>query len=503
MRISQHKAGVMLSYLSQGIHILSGLVYTPIMLRLLGQSEFGLYQLVHSVVAYLGLLSFGFASSYLRFYSRAKADGDADEVAGLNGMYMTIFLVIAAVSLVCGGIMTANIRAVFGDGLLPEEYPTARVLMALMVFNLALTFPNSVFDAFTSAHERFFFQKLLSVLQNVLNPFLTLPLLLMGYGSVAMVLVTTALTVTKLGVNAWFSLTKLGVCFRFRGFRWDLLAEMWGFTFFIFLNLIIDQINWNVDKFLLGRMAGTTAVAVYGLGGQINSMYGQAGRSVASVFLPRVNRMVSERRGDRELTELFTRVGRIQFLVLGLVLSGFVFFGRPFMGFWGGKGYEESYWVALWLIVPITVPLMQDLGIEIQRAKNMHRTRSVVYFVIAVCNVAISIPLIRFFGPTGAAVGTAIALTVGAILFMNWYYHNRIGLDMVFFWKSIASILPGLILPCILGAAMQRIPMDSIPVLGLCILGYTAVYAGSMYRFGMNPSERRLLSGPVRKLLRK
>ena len=53
MRINQRKAGVMLSYTSEAVKILSSLLYTPIMLRLLGQSEYGLYSLVHSVVAYL------------------------------------------------------------------------------------------------------------------------------------------------------------------------------------------------------------------------------------------------------------------------------------------------------------------------------------------------------------------------------------------------------------------------------------------------------------------
>ena len=87
----------------------------------------------------------------------------------------------------------------------PEEYPTARILMSLMVANLALTFPNSVFDSFTSANERFFFQKLLVVFQNFLNPFLTLPLLIMGYGSIGIVCITTFLTVTKLLINMWYS----------------------------------------------------------------------------------------------------------------------------------------------------------------------------------------------------------------------------------------------------------------------------------------------------------
>ena len=53
MKIDQRKAGVLLSYAGEIIKILVNLVYTPIMLRLLGQSEYGLYQLVYSVVSYL------------------------------------------------------------------------------------------------------------------------------------------------------------------------------------------------------------------------------------------------------------------------------------------------------------------------------------------------------------------------------------------------------------------------------------------------------------------
>ena len=173
MLINQKKAGVILSYISEGIKVISGLVYTPIMLRLLGQSEYGLYQLVYSVVSYLSLLSFGFTASYIRFYSRAKAKNEEDEVRRLNGMFMIIFLIIAIICILCGAVMVGNIELIFGDGLTPEEYPTARILMSLMVANLALTFPNSVFDSFTSANERFFFQKLLVVFQNFLNPFLT------------------------------------------------------------------------------------------------------------------------------------------------------------------------------------------------------------------------------------------------------------------------------------------------------------------------------------------
>lgn len=500
---NQRQAGVILSYLAQAIQILSGLIYTPIMLRILGQNEYGLYQLVFSVVSYLSLLSLGFGTAYMRFYSRAKAADDEDEIGRLNGMFLLIFLVIAGICLICGAAMVAKIETIFATGLTREEYPKARVLMALMTVNMAMTFPNSVFEGFTTAHERFFFQKILIVLQNLLNPFITLPLLLLGYGSIAMVCVSTLLTLSKLIVNVLYCYKKLCIRFIFKGFKFGLLREMWIFTFFIFLNQIVDQVNWNIGKFLLGRLAGTAAVAVFGLGAQINTMYLQFSTAVSNVFVPKVNRIVATTNSNDELTGVFTKVGRVQFIIMGLILSGFVFFGKPFMQFWGGTGYENSYYVTLLLIIPVTVPLIQNLGVEIQRAKNMHKARAVVYICMAFANVLMSIPLINAFGEIGAAIGTCISLILGNILFMNWYYHARIGLNMIVFWKSIAGFIPALLIPCIGGFGIVRlISIDSVLSLMVFIGIYTGLYCASMYFVGMNSDEKQMVVGIIKRFRR-
>ena len=502
--ISQRKAGVILSYTGELVKILVSLVYTPIMLRLLGQSEYGLYQLVYSVVSYLSLLSLGFGSSYLRFYSRYKAQKDEDGVAKLNGMFMIIFCSISVICVLCGIVMIGNIRSIFGTGLTDGEYDTAKVLMGLLIINLAMTFPNSVFNCSITAHEKFLFQKVLILFQNLFSPFLTLPLLIMGYGSVGMVSVTTFLTFAVLLSNMFYCFKKLHIRFEFHRLQIGLLKEMWVFTFFIFLNQIIDQVNWSVDKFLLGRLAGTTAVAVYGVGGQINTLYLQFSTSISNVFVPKVNRIVAESDDNEQLTKLFTKVGRIQFIVLGLILSGFVFLGKPFIDVWAGDGYGASYNVALLLIIPVTVPLVQNLGIEIQRAKNMHRARSIVYLFIAVANVFISIPLIKLMGPAGAALGTAISLCAGNILFMNWYYHSRMGMNMFYFWKEIAKFIPALIAPTIVGIVIMKFAhVSGLLHIGLYAIAYTAVYGLSMYFLGMNAEEKQLIMGPINKILRK
>ena len=102
MKVNQLKTGVILSYVSMFLSNIIAIVYTPIMLRILGRSEYGLYTLVNSVVGYLGLLSFGFDSTYVRYFSVYKARGDNETTAKLNGMFLTVFSAIAAITVIAG-----------------------------------------------------------------------------------------------------------------------------------------------------------------------------------------------------------------------------------------------------------------------------------------------------------------------------------------------------------------------------------------------------------------
>ena len=501
MKINQLKVGAMLSYATQGIHILTGLLYTPVMLKLVGQSEYGLYQLVTSVVSYLSLLSLGFNAAYMRFYSRYKVEKNEQGLARINGMFLSFFVIISTICLLCGGVMVANIRTVLGDGLTIEELERARILMSLMVINMAISFINSVFNCYINAHERFFFQKIVDFFRVLLNPFLTLPLLIMGFGSIGMVVISTVLTTYSLVMHIYYSFKKLKMKFLFNNFEFKLLKEMWIFTFFIFINMIVDRLNWSVDQFLLGRMLGTTSVAIYGIAGQLNTMFMLFAGAVTAVFVPRVNMLVAKENDNNTLLELFTKVGRIQFIILVLAISGYVLFGKEFIHLWVGNGYEESYIIGLFLMMPLTIPLIQNLGIEIQRAKNMHKARSVVYLFIAVSNIFISIPCIKHWGTSGAAVGTAVSLLVGNGIFMNYYYHAKIKLNMFYFWKNIAGFFPAVAISVVAGVLIKKVmPTEKLLFFICAIVLYIAIYCLSMWCLGANTYEKNLIKKPIKKI---
>ena len=502
--MNQKKAGVLLSYGQTVLSTLISLVYTPVMLRLLGQSEYGLYTLVNGFISNLSLMSFGLGSAYVRYYSRAEVSDGEDGVARINGMFMVIFLVIGAMSLVVGGILVANVHNIFAAKLTMKEIETARVLMALLVVNIAASFPCSVFTSYITAKERFFFQRMVSMIRTVLNPIVMLPLLLMGLGSVSLVLVTLVLSVVTDVSSAYYCFKKLRMRLTFGRFDFRLLREMGGFSFFIFLNMIIDQINWTVDTTLLGIISGTAATAVYGVGSQLHRYYMTLSTSISGVFTPQINRIVARGESDDALTALFTRVGRIQFMLLMLVFTGFAFVGEPFIRAWGGGEYEGAYPIAMMLMAPVTVPLIQNIGIEIQRAKNKHQFRSKVYFIMALFNVAISIPLGMRWGGFGCAMGTGISMIVCNGFVMNWYYHRHIGLDMKAFWASILRIVPSFVPPVLLGALAVRLhAFEGYGGVLLFALPYSIAYGVSVYLLAMNESERALVRGMARRIARR
>lgn len=502
MKVDQKKMGVILSYISLAVTVITGLLYTPIMLRILGQNEYGLYQLVSSVVAYLSLLNLGLTGSYIRFYTKEKYEGDADGEAKLNGMFLLVFLAISIIATVIGAILLFNIH-ILGDKYSSEEYQTATFLMVFMLVNIIISFPNGLFVAYMSANERFVFPRSIMIITNIAIPLINLPVLYWGYGSRGLVVISTFMAVICFLMNIAYCVVKLHMQFCFHGFRSGLLKELMGFTFFIFLSDIVDQLNTNVDKFLLGRILGPVSVAIYSVGFNLKTYYTQISWAIPEVFVPQFNRLVEERK-DEELDEMFIKVGRVSNLVLAPVILGFILYGKEFIFLWAGKDYHEAYYVTVILMLAAYVPSIQSIGVNIQNAMNKHKVRSWVYFAIAVINVLVSIQLIPKFGVIGTSLGTLFANILGNIIFMNIYYHKEMGLNMFAFWKAIFRFVPALMLSAVGGILIGRVFMGSGWLnLGIQIILFMMLYFVFMWYLGMNQDEKELLIGVKRKFIKK
>lgn len=499
--MNQIKAGVVLNYVTLGLNNLVGLLYIPYMLRMLGQTQYGLYSLAASIIAYLTLMDMGFGNAIIRYTAKLRAERKQDEQYSMFGMFIILYSVIGLISLIVGFVLYFNVDGMFGRTMDGEELRIVRIILLLLLFNLAVSFPLGIFGGIMSAYERFVFPKVVSICRIALNTLVMIALLAMGYKAITMVVVQTAFNIASLVLNTWYCFHKIGIRVKFT--RWDFgfLKEIMVYSFWILLNAVMDRLYWSTGQFVLGATVSAVAIAVFALAIQLETMYMSFSTAISGVFLPRVTAMVTKNCNNKEVSDLFIRTGRLQYIVLAFILTGFIIFGREFVILWGGLDYAGSYPIALLFMGVLTVPLIQNLGITILQARNQMKFRSQLYIVIALASLAGQIILAQYYGAMGCAVAIAAALFLGQGLILNIYYHRVQKIDIVRFWKEIIamSLAPGLL--CLAALYLKSLyGLHGWLQLGIAIALYTIVYLPVCYYFSINSYEKNLVVDILRRL---
>lgn len=507
MEVNQIKVGAFLSYVIIALNNVIGLLYTPFMLRMMGQTEYGLYSLVASVVAYLTVLDFGFGNAIVRYTAKFRAEGNKEKQYEVFGIFLILYSAIGLITFLIGLVIYNNVDALFKVTMSFEEMRKVRIMLLLMICNLAFSFPMSIFGSIITAYENFIFQKVINLFRIILNPVVMIAMLLMGYRAIGMVVIVTVFNVLTLLINAWYCFYKLKIRVKVvRGsFDWIFLKEVSIYSFWIFLNAIMDRIYWDSGQFILGVYTGVSIVAVYAVALQLVNIYKGFSTAIAGLFLPRITAMVTtNNEGDGQISDLFIKTGRLQYIVMAFILSGFVVFGKYFIIFWAGPDYVEAYYIALILFVPLFIPLIQNIGITILQAKNKMKFRSILYAMLSVASLGISVPLAKQYGGIGCAIGTALALVIGQIIIMNIYYHRKVGLDMIEFWKEIGrmSVVP-VLLCSVSFLLLQYIQLDSLFLLVVAIILFSVIYMITFWFKSMNQYERNLFLKPIKRTLGK
>lgn len=492
---NQLKIGIVLSYVNMGLGNLIPIFYTPIMLSLLGQSEYGLYKLASSVTSYLSLISMGLGSAITRYLIKAREEEGKEAEEKMLGLFCLIFNIIAAAALIVGTALTMNLHLWYGNSLTDAELARMKILVFMMVINMALSFSQSPYLSVVTAHENFLFYQCMNILSTCVAPVLNLVALYAGAASVGMTAVSLAMSILTRVIYQIYVHKSMDLKPRYRGLPTHMLKDILGFSFWIFIGNIVAQLYNATDTIMIGMIPAlaTTGVAVYNVGGTFNSIMLNLATGVSNLLVPKANRLVFQGASNDELTDLTIRIGRIQCYIVLLIVSGFIAFGESFIFFYAGPEYGDAYWIAIFMMLPNTVSVIQSACLSIITAQNKHKFRSMVYLGIALLNVVGTWVLMQYWGIIGAALMTGFALILGQGFTMNWYYHMKTGLDMVRFWKQIGKVF---LIPVIMSVMTllisEYIDFYNIPTLLTGIVIYTCVYCVMNWTLVMNDYEKNL-----------
>ena len=502
-KLNQLKIGALLSYIIIFLNMFIGVIYTPILTRMLGQAEYGLYSLVTSIIAYFTILDLGFGNAIIIYTAKYRARNDKESEQKLHGSFFLIYLGIGLIVTILGLLVTFNVDKLFSNTMSIEELEKSKIMMGILTFNVAITFPFTVHTSIISAYEQYIFSKIVNIIRIILLPIIMIPLLFMGYKSISLIILTTILNIIVLLSNFLFCKFKLHIKFRYGFLEKKVMFEIFAYSFFIFLNTIIEKVNHEVDKFILGAVSGTIAVSIYSVANQLQSIFTNLSTGISGVLLPKLTKIKEDKSIDekKEFTRLFIKIGRIQYIVMALVLTGFILFGKEFIvNIWVGEEYIESYYVVVILVLPAIIPLIQNTGLSILQVLNKYKYRTIIFFFIAIINVLISIPLAQKYNAIGSAIGTSIAVLLGQVIILNIYYQKSIKINIIQFWKEISHMTIPVIFTFIIGIILKKIfPINTIISFGIEIIVYIITYMILMWTFALNKEEKEMITGLLRK----
>lgn len=500
--MNQRKLGIFLSYLNITLQSLLGFLYIPILLHYIGKSEYGLYQLMGSLIAYFGIMDFGLSAAVIRFYAKYLALKDRVGMENILAIALRCYGAVMGVMLIAGGAVYTMLDATFSDSMTAGEVAEAKDIFLLLLLNIVITLSTMVFRSVINAHERFLFLKGMETVQLVLQPMLVVLLLMHHPSAFSVALVQTGLNLVLSLARVYYCFARLHVRIRYHYWSHELMVSFRRLALSVFAVTLIDQVFWKTNQIILGVISGTAAVAVYSTASIIYMGYMQLSVAISGVYLPHVMAMVEEKATEENLSALFIQIGRWQYYLLGLVATGFIIFGKQFISLWAGPGFEHSYIITLLIIIPFTVDLIQNIGLAIMQAMNRYDFRARIYFFTGVLNLVMAIPLGMHYGGIGCAVATGVSMIVGNGFIMNWYYAKEIHLAIASFWKQIGriSLVTGVCLVIGYAANVYLLPQGGIGAFVLKVAMYTILYMVMIYAFAMNQSERDKIQATFRKL---
>lgn len=496
----RRRSGIVLSYIYTAAQVIVNLLYVPILLWGIGASEYGLYQIIGSVMAYILLMNSTFSGGVTRFYCKYYSKGDVHMMETTLAISRRIYNFAALVSVGIGAAAVAIVRSVYGGVLSDFQILESSIMLIVLIANLIVTMHNTIDVAVINANERFSFLKATQIATVVIQPVGILLLIQWQPYALSIVCVQFLTNCICFVVQRFYRSRILQARVKMHSRDVGLMKAMLRFSSGILLVLVADQVFWRTNQLIIGYFYGTSVVAIYGVASQIYAAYGPMGTAVSSVFMPHISRLYYSDRTGKAISDLFKKVGRIATYPLLLVLLGFLVFGKEFIVMWAGSGYEDAYLIALLVMVPYTVDLMQNLGLTIMQVENKYAFRGIVYSILAAVNIVAVFIVAPIYGLIGAAACTGFLMFVGNGLVMNVFYAKEIELDILGYWKEIARVAVPL---CLFGVVFLMLKnMLSISVTGwfsfsLLVVIFCALYLFVAYCASMNRYER----GVVRSLL--
>lgn len=505
-REKRFASGAIISYLAIILNIAAGLLYTPWMIKSLGQSNYGLVSLATSIIT-LFTIDFGLGTAVSRFIAKYKSESDIDSSNKMIGIIFKCFIALSSVLFLILFILYFFLPQIYVK-LSNNEIEIFKNIYIMVGLYSIVSFTFTPLNGILMGNDKFPQYKLITLIGRIINIILVVTVLMIDCNLYLYVLAIILSGLIEIIIK-WIYMKKKCIYGRNPKIKYrneEMFLSLVKFSFWAAISSFASRYIISVNPSILGITAGAVQISIFTLGSTIEGYVWQFANGLDGMFIPMLSNMNQNNAKPNEYTNLMIKVGRIQLLFTGFIIVGFISLGRGFINdIWklgsldSEQIYDSSYFVAVFLLLPCFITFTQQIGNSTLIVKGLIKYRSISIIVTAFITICISFALSYAF-PKYAAIMSSIAVligkVVGMIILLNFYYLKILKIDVKeFFKKCHLKIIPYLVLLMAIGLITDAlIPNVGLIYFGLKIIIMSLVYLIVCWKFCLNNFEKQRIT---------
>jgi len=405
--MNQLKSGTILSYINILVTNATGIFVTPFIINSLGDSEYGVYTLIGAFVGYLSVLDLGLNNATIRFVALYRVEKDKRAEENFLSISFLIYSILVLLIMVGGIIFYLNTNTLFGTTLTTVELEKAKIMLTILIVNIAITIPGGIFAAICTGYEQFVYPRLLTLIKTIVRTIMIFVILNQGADALGIVILDSIMNLFFIVGTAWYVFKVLKVKIKLHEYKFYYVKEIFQYSFWIFLFGLIYQFQWRTGQVVLGTNTNTVTVAIYGVGVMLGIYFTTFGNVINGLLLPKAIRNIHEGMDGEQLTQQMIRVGRISLILLLYVFGAFLLSGREFVFLWVGETYRDSWLIALLIMAVYILPMSQGFGHAVLEAKKLVRFKTLSFLIFCTIGIIAGAWLSYHYGALGMVSGVS------------------------------------------------------------------------------------------------
>ena len=446
--------GTILGFLGLVVNVISGFVFTPWIIKSLGNSNYGLFTLSNSLISVF-LLDFGLSKTVNVYISKYREAGEEEKIPPFIGLVLKIYVLIDLIILICfaGAYF---LTPIIYTGLTTVERESFKIIFIITACFSLLSFPTSVFSGVLSSYEKFSAAKIIDITTKILHIIVCLLVLIFTRNIYLYVLANSSVGLLSNITKYIYMKISIGTRIQIKHkYPKEFIKSVFFFSSWAFISAIAGRLLLAFVPNILGIVSNSTEIASFGVSSSIENYVFMFGSITTSFFLPMISRIslienVFERR--KRMNQAALKSAKIQFLMIFIIFCGFVVCGKPFISLWidGGSAYDNVYLSTIFLIIPELFVVPQSFMYSAMYQKNLVKYIAIPELIAGVCNIGLCFLFGFYFGSLGAALSICISRMI-TVAVQTIFYHSKGEFDIKYIFKKsflkiiFASIIPLLI----------------------------------------------------------